>query len=186
MGAGLRWVRWSFGLAAVACGLLSGLAAGASGAGTAAAPLVTCHERVEGTAPPPPFKGLVAVPGVLRLGLPKRAYVPGRGVMTPEGIVYKIPAIINAAVPGKTVLVRAADPRVLLHYGVRQARALRLRACEPGTPGFGGNPPVGQWTGWAGGVIVPEVMCVHLVVEEGARTHHVRLGLGVRCRETAR
>jgi hypothetical protein len=26
-------------------------------------------------------------------------------------------------------------------------------------------------------------MCVHLLVKEGARTHHVNLGLGVRCPE---
>jgi hypothetical protein len=183
MSGGTRRARWGLGFMAAGCGLLSCLAISARGATTATAPLAGCHERVEGSAPPPAFKGLVAVPGVLRLGLPKRAYVPGRGVATREGMIYKVPAAINAGVPAKTVLLSAVDPRVRLHYGTREARALRLRACKPGTPGFGDNPPVGQWTGWSGGVIVPEVMCVHLLVKEGTRTHHVRFGLGIRCPE---
>jgi hypothetical protein len=100
-------------------------------------------------------------------------------------MVYKIPASVNAGVPAKTVLLSVVDPRVMLHYGSTTARSLRLRACMPGTPGFSVNPPVGQWTGWAGGIIVPEIMCVHLLVKEGTRTHHVNLGLGVRCPEAS-
>jgi hypothetical protein len=103
--------------------------------------------------------------------------------MTPEGMVYKVPAGVNAGVPAKTVLLSAVDPGVMLHYGLTTARSLRLRACKPGTPGFSTNPPVGHWTGWSGGIIVPEIMCVHLLVKEGTRTHHVNLGLGVRCPE---
>jgi hypothetical protein len=173
--------RLGLGLLAVASGLFACLTASARGSDAVVTPLVGCHERVEGSRPTPRFKGLIAVPGVLRLGTPKRAYIPGRGVTTPEGMVYKIPAGVNARVPAKTVLLSAVDPGVMLHYGFTTARSLRLRACKPGTPGFSTNPPVGQWTGWSGGIIVPEIMCVHLLVKEGTRTHHVNLGLGVRC-----
>ena len=95
--------------------------------------------------------------------------------------MYKIPAGVKSAAPGKTVQLSVVGPGVTLPYGTSTARTLRLRACKPGTPGFGTNPPIGEWTGWAGGIVMAQESCVHLVVKEGSRRHHIRLGLGVRC-----
>jgi hypothetical protein len=124
--------RWGLGVLAVAGSLLACFTASARGSNTVAAPLVGCHERVEGSRPAPTFKGLIAVPDVLRLQTPRRAYIPGRGVTTPEGVVYKIPASVNAGVPAKTVLVSAVDPGVMVHYGLTTSRSLRFRTCKAG------------------------------------------------------
>jgi hypothetical protein len=155
-----------------------------------AVPLVGCAVRVEGPrlsaqararADARMDRQFIVVPGVIRLLTPKRAYVPGLGVRTDGGYVYKIPAIVNAGVPGRTLRLTVVEAGVQIHYGDVSGRSLRLRACPPGHPSFRDGLPVGPWTGWAGGITVAQPTCVHLRVQEGRRSHRLSLGLGVRC-----
>jgi hypothetical protein len=155
-----------------------------------AVPLVGCAVRVEGPrlsaraqarADARTDRRFLVIPGVIRVLTPKRAYVPGLGVRTPDGFVYKIPVIVNAGVPGRTLRLTVVEPGVQIDYGGVAGRSLRLRACPPGHPRFRDGLPVGAWTGWAGGIVVTQPTCVHLRVQEGRRSHRLSVGLGVRC-----
>jgi hypothetical protein len=149
-----------------------------------AVPVVTCASHVEGagrSVPAAVAKRMIEIPDVLRLTTPKRAYIPGLGVRTERGFVYKIPAGVNAGNPGRTVRLTVAEPGAQLEYGGQAGRSLRLRACPPAHKRFFDGLPIGPWTGWAGGIVVREATCVHLVVRTGSRSYRLALGLGVRC-----
>jgi hypothetical protein len=73
-----------------------------------------------------PNRGIIAVPAVLRFGTPKGAYIPGRGVPTPDGMVYKIPVGVNARVPVRTLrLSAAADATQHGYANCRDRRGVR-------------------------------------------------------------
>jgi hypothetical protein len=149
-----------------------------------AVPVVTCASHVEGATPVYPAraaKRLLQIPGVLRLGIRRPAYVPGLGSRNADGLSYKIGASVNAGNPGRTVRLTVVEPTALLVYPGARGRSIRFRACSPSHKRFRDGLPVGAWTGWPGGIAVSEATCVHLVVRSGARTYRLKLGLGVRC-----
>ncbi len=122
------------------------------------------------------------VPDVIWVMTGVGEFIRGPGSHTADGrLVFKIPVAVNAGIPARTLRLSVVEPDALLNYAGTTGRALRLRACAPGHPGFSTNPPVGKWTGWAGGIEVAARTCVHLVIREGKRTHRLRVGLGVRC-----
>ena len=174
---------WRLAAALVALALLPcGLAFAGPGAEASAQATVGCDRRVEGAKPlTTPPKRILVVPGVLWLGAPKNAFIAGSGWKDADGRGYKIPVSVSADQPGRSLLLSVAERGALLHYPGVDAHSVRFRACVPGHPGWGDNPPVGRWTSWAGGITVDEPRCVHLVVRSGTQVHRLQLGLGVRC-----
>ena len=149
-----------------------------------AVPLVTCASHVEGpkaALPADAAKRLLLLPGVLRLGIAPRAYIPGLGTPFEGGYSYKMAAGVNAGNPGRTVQLSVVEPTARLSYAGTSGRSIRLRACARAHPRWRDGLPMGDWTGYPGGIIVSEATCVHLVVRSGARTYRLALGLGVRC-----
>ena len=61
--------------------------------------------------------------------------------------------------------------------------SMRLHACPPETKRFTDGKPLGEWTGYPGGLIVERPRCVTFeFLEEGQPTVRRRLGIGRRCR----
>jgi hypothetical protein len=149
-----------------------------------AVPLVTCASHVEGATPVYPraaAKHTLLIPGVLRLGITPRLYLPGLGSRNADGFSYKIGISVNVANPGRSVRLTVSEPTARLVYPGARGRSIRFRACSPTHPRWRDGLPVGAWTGWPGGIVVTEATCVHVVVSSGTRSYKLALGLGVRC-----
>ena len=94
-----------------------------------AVPLVTCASHVEGpkaALPADAAKRLLLLPGVLRLGIAPRAYIPGLGTPFEGGYSYKMAAGVNAGNPGRTVQLTWWSRR---HGSATQARRAAASAC---------------------------------------------------------
>jgi hypothetical protein len=112
----------------------------------------------------------------------------------PRAWILKAPVIIRAGPP---VVVRVAerDRRYaaldfdMQRWGKRDRAAedgqssVRFHACPPDTKRFSDGKPLGEWTGYPGGLIVQRRRCVTFeFLEEGEPTVRRRLGIGRRCR----
>jgi hypothetical protein len=112
----------------------------------------------------------------------------------PRAWILKTPVIIRAGAP---VVIRVAerDRRyVALDFDVKSAKArdrvaedgqssVRFHACPPDTKRFTDGKPLGEWTGYPGGMLVERRRCVTFeILEEGRPTVRRRLGIGRRCR----
>jgi hypothetical protein len=112
----------------------------------------------------------------------------------PRAWILKAPVIIRA---GSPVVVRVAErdrPYVALEFDVERWRkrdrvaedgqsSVRFHACPPDTKRFSDGKPLGEWTGYPGGLIVERRRCVTFeFLEEGRPTIRRRLGIGRRCR----
>jgi hypothetical protein len=111
----------------------------------------------------------------------------------PRAWILKTPVIIRA---GSPVVVRVAerDRRyVALDFDVEHGKrdrvaedgqsSVRFHACPPDTKRFSDGKPLGEWTGYPGGLIVERRRCVTFeFLEEGQPTVRRRLGIGRRCR----
>jgi hypothetical protein len=112
----------------------------------------------------------------------------------PRAWTLKTPVIIRA---GSPVVIRVAerDRRyVALDFDVRRwgkrdraaedgQSSVRFHACPPDTKRFSDGKPLGEWTGYPGGLIVERRRCVTFeFLEEGQPTVRRRLGIGRRCR----
>ncbi|MDA0167957.1 hypothetical protein OJ998_02575 [Solirubrobacter taibaiensis] len=108
--------------------------------------------------------------------------------------VLKQPVIIRAGAP-VVIRVAARDRRyVALEFDPdafsEQNRtvedglsSVRFHACPPDTKRFSDGKPLGEWTGYPGGLIVARPRCVTLeFLEEGKPTVRRRVGIGRRCR----
>ena len=108
--------------------------------------------------------------------------------------ILKTPVIIRA---GSPVVVRVAerDRRyVALDFDVKRwgtrdrvaedgQSSVRFHPCPPDTKRFSDGKPLGEWTGYPGGLIVERRRCVTFeFLEEGKPTVRRRLGIGRRCR----
>ena len=61
--------------------------------------------------------------------------------------------------------------------------SVRFHACPPDTKRFTDGKPIGEWTGYPGGLIVERRRCVTFeILEAGRPTIRRRLGIGRRCR----
>lgn len=159
-----------------------------------------CETRVEGGRPedidkPNARNDLVAgrasivFARVRARGLPKR-----RLPQNPRAWILKTPVMVRA---GSPVVIRVAArdrPYVALDFdGTRWAArdraaedgqsSVRFHACPPDTRRFVDGKPLGEWTGYNGGLIVERPRCVTFeFLEEGRPTVRRRLGIGRRCR----
>lgn len=102
--------------------------------------------------------------------------------------VLKTPVIIRAGAP-VVIRVAARDrPHVALdfdpdRFGERGRSSVRFHACPPDTKRFSDGKPLGEWTGYPGGLIVERRRCVTLeFLEAGQPTVRRRVGIGRRCR----
>jgi hypothetical protein len=108
--------------------------------------------------------------------------------------ILKTPVIIRAGAP---VVVRVAerDRRdAALDFDVKRwgkrdraaedgQSSVRFHACPPDTKRFSDGKPLGEWTGYPGGLIVDRRRCVTFeFLEAGEPTIRRRLGIGRRCR----
>jgi hypothetical protein len=112
----------------------------------------------------------------------------------PRPWILKTPVMIRAGAP-VVIRVAARDRRhVALDFD--QSRwterdrtaadgqaSVRFHACPPETKRFVDGKPLGEWTGYPGGLIVERPRCVTFeFLEEGRPTVRRRLGIGTRCR----
>lgn len=112
----------------------------------------------------------------------------------PRAWILKTPVIIRA---GSPVVVRVAKrdrPYAALDFdanawGDRDRVAedgqssVRFHACPRDTKRWSDGKPLGEWTGYPGGLILERRRCVTLeFLEEGRPTVRRRLGAGRRCR----
>lgn len=112
----------------------------------------------------------------------------------PRAWILKTPVIIRA---GSPVVVRVAErdrPYVALDFdGERTGKrdrvaedgqsSVRFHPCPPDTQRFTDGKPLGEWTGYPGGLIVERRRCVTFeFLEDGKPTIRRRLGIGRRCR----
>lgn len=111
----------------------------------------------------------------------------------PRAWILKTPVLIRA---GDPVVVRIAardrgyvaldfDPD---RWGARDRTAedgqasVRFHACPPDTARFSDGQPLGEWTGYPGGLLVERPRCVTLeLLQDGRTTVRRRLGIGRRC-----
>jgi hypothetical protein len=121
--------------------------------------------------------------------LPRR-----KPTFNPRAWILKTPVIIRA---GSPVVVRVAerDRRfVAFDFDVKDGgerdrvaedgqSSVRFHACPPDTKRFSDGKPLGEWTGYPGGLIVERRRCVTFeFLEEGKPTVRRRLGIGLHCR----
>jgi hypothetical protein len=112
----------------------------------------------------------------------------------PRAWLLKTPVIIRAGSP-VVVRVAARDRRYAaldfdakrwgtLDRGAKDGQSsVRFHACSPDTKRFSDGKPLGDWTGYPGGLIVERRGCVTFeFLEEGQPTIRRRLGIGRRCR----
>jgi hypothetical protein len=112
----------------------------------------------------------------------------------PRAWILKTPVVIRAGAP---VVVRVAErdrPYVAFDFdgkgGAERDRvaedgqsSVRFHACPPDTKRFSDGKPLGEWTGYPGGLIVERRRCVTFeFLEDGKPTVRRRLGIGRRCR----
>lgn len=112
----------------------------------------------------------------------------------PRAWILKAPVIIRAGAPVVVRVVRRDRPYVALEFDIKQWRkrdrdagdgqsSVRFHACPPDTRRFSDGKPLGEWTGYPGGLIVERRRCVTFeFLEEGRPTVRRRLGIGRRCR----
>jgi hypothetical protein len=184
----------------LALGLACVTAAGATGQTPPADFDRVCETRAEGAGPddvalPDPrvdiIAGRVSIHAVRAAArrLPER-----KPPSNPRAWIIKTPLIIRAGAP---VVVRVAerDRRyVALDFapdsGPRRDRvaadgqsSVRFHPCPPDTKRFSDGKPLGEWTGYPGGLIIERRRCITLeFLEEGRPTIRRRIGLGRRCR----
>lgn len=107
--------------------------------------------------------------------------------------ILKTPVIIRAGAP-VVVRVAARDrPYAALDFDQRRwskrnrsakdgQSSVRFHACPPDTKRFVDGRPLGEWTGYPGGLIIERRRCVTLeFLEEGQPTIRRRVGFGRRC-----
>ncbi len=184
----------------VALVLVAAMVTGASGDAPSAEFDRVCKTHAEGAEPedvalPDPRRDVVAgrisiaFARVAARRLPRRK--PARN---PRAWILKTPVIIRAGSPVVVRVARRDRPYVALDFDVERWRqrdrtaedgqsSVRFHACPPDTKRFSDGKPLGEWSGYPGGLIVERRRCVTFeFLEEGKPTVRRRLGLGRRCR----
>ena len=102
--------------------------------------------------------------------------------------ILKTPVVIRAGAP-VVIRVAARDRRYVAldfdpgRFGQDGQSSVRFHACPPDTKRFSDGKPLGEWTGYPGGLIVERRRCVTLeFLEAGKPTVRRRVGIGRRCR----
>ena len=180
--------------------LVAFMATGASGDMPSAEFDRVCETHAEGAEPedvalPDPRRDVVA--GRVSIAFARvaaRRLPRHKPASNPRAWILKTPVIIRA---GSPVVVRVAQrdrAHVALEFDVERWRqrdrtaedgqsSVRFHACPPDTKRFSDGKPLGEWSGYPGGLIVERRRCVTFeFVEEGKPTVRRRLGLGRRCR----
>ena len=159
----------------------------------------TCETRAEGGKPtdvavPNPRTDVIAGRATIIFARKRASGLPERRhPEQPAAWILKTPVIIRAGAP---VVVRVAKrDRAYAALDFDQSRwskrdraaedgqsSVRFHACPPDTKRFVDGQPLGEWTGYPGGLIIERRRCVTLeFVEEGQPTIRQRVGFGRRC-----
>jgi hypothetical protein len=125
--------------------------------------------------------GRISIVGAARLS-GRKPPSDGRAWVLKQPVIIRAgaPVVIRVAKRDRAYVALQFDPD---RFGGRIGQSsVRFHACPPDTKRFSDGKPLGEWTGYPGGLIVERRRCVTLeFLEEGKPTVRRRVGIGRRC-----